>query len=214
MIGNQPAVQRCDHHALVAVRPVDRDLFDGRVAGLRRALDELQHRQLLVDADIAPRHRGMVEVAGRERVKGLRRSHASAGCDRRRGARCCQHRRQRQVLGKGVAGLVTDHDAQPDALLDARTGLAHDAVFERQRVAARVLEIQVGRVGSVGRQLRHDPGRDRLVDAEPGHEGIGWRRLADRGRRLHATACEEARHRQHRAASRHMAQKIPAPDCH
>ena len=101
-----------------------------------------------------------------------------------------------------------------DALRYARAGPADNAVLKCQRVAARVLEIQIGSIGPVRRQLRHDAGRYGLVDAKPRHERVFRCRLAHCCRSLHTTALEKGGHRQDRASDRHVAQKFPAFDGH
>ncbi len=208
VIRDQLAVERRDHHALVLVRPVDGDFLHRLVHGLRLRLDELHQRQLLVDADVGPRHRCLVQVARAQRIERLRRDNLAAGGDRGGRLRRRQHGGQRQVFGERIARLLADDDAQPDALLNRGTRAGNDAVLEREVVRAAVLEIQVCGVCPVGRQFAHDPGRGRLVHAEPVHERIFGRLVGDCTGLLNAAPRQECGHGQYRAAGGGPAEKL------
>ncbi len=65
-----------------------------------------------------------------------------------------QQLRQHDLVGIGETGFLAAHRAHADALLDRMVAFLDDAVFEHPRLAARVLEIQIGRVDGRTDQLR------------------------------------------------------------
>ena len=73
MIGDEFAVERRDHDALILVGPVNGNLVDSLIHRARRRFDKFHHRQLLVDTDVRPGHRRLVEVAHTHGIEGLRR---------------------------------------------------------------------------------------------------------------------------------------------
>ncbi len=148
-------------------RPVHGDLVDRWVHGPRFLLHELEDRQFLVYPDVTPGHARPVQVTRSEWIERLRGNFAAAGGYRRRGARGGQHGWQREVFRERVAGLLTDNDAQADALIDAGVCGADDTVFQCQGIGARVLEVEVGGVGATRRQLGHDPRGRGLIHAKP-----------------------------------------------
>ena len=119
MVGYEVAVERCDHDALVSVSPVHGDLVDRRIHRLGFFFHELEHRQLLVDADVTPGDAGLIQIARAERVERLWCDLAATRCDRRGSACSGQHRRHSEIFSERIARLFANNDAQADTLLDA-----------------------------------------------------------------------------------------------
>ena len=62
-----------------------------------------------------------------------------------------------QLLGEAVADLVALDGADPDAQRDVAVGAVDLAVLERQAVADRVLEVELGEVAALGERLARAP---------------------------------------------------------
>ena len=76
--------------------------------------------------------------------------------DRARRLRRGQQFRQDDLVRVGEAGLLAAHRAHADALLDRMVAVLDDAVLEHPRLAARMLEVQVGRVDRRPHEARED----------------------------------------------------------
>ena len=86
--------------------------------------------------------------------------------DRARRDRRFGQRLERDVVGIRKRGLVADDGAHADALFDVKAAALDDAFFKRKRLAARVLKVQVGVIGSVLENGRQYALQLRLVQAE------------------------------------------------
>ena len=77
-----------------------------------------------------------------------------------------------------------------------------------------MLKIEVGSICTAGRKLRHYARHHCLINAEPVHERVIGRCVANGGRLLNTAAGQETRHGQNCATRGHTAEEISAFDSH
>ncbi len=150
-VGGQHAVAARHQHDVVVRADVRHDLLDARIAGARMVLDALEHPDLLGCVERCDRIVGAIERRLRSRRDLCRDTCAAAALarNRARGDRRFVQRIDRNVIRVGECGLVAGHGAHADALFDVEAAALDDAFFQRERFAARVLEVKVGEVGTM-----------------------------------------------------------------
>ncbi len=150
-VGREHAVAARDQHDVVFRAEVGHHLLHPAVARTREPLDLLEHPDLR--GRVERRHRIVRAIERRLRAqRHLRRDLDLAGAvarDRARRHRRLVQRVERDVVRVGERGPVADDRAHAHALFDVEAAALDDAFLERIRLRARVLEVQVGVVGTV-----------------------------------------------------------------
>ena len=189
-VGGQHAVTARHQHHVIFSAEVGHDLLDPRVTRPRELFDMFEQPDL----------RGGIER--RDRIVTAVERDLLARCDLRRHARFAaaltrnRSRRQRRfgqrcrrdVVRIRESGPIARNRAHADALFDVEAAALDNAFFERKRLVARVLEVQVGVIGAVLEDCREHLLQAALVEfVRVEQQRLGGGQAVERGvGKLHA----------------------------
>ena len=153
-VGRERAICSGDQHRIQHRRKTHHHLIDPRIEGTAEFVHFAQKCNFFVVRQRLDRIQRRIQRLGLARAQRMRVAIGTRLRDRARRSRRSQQFRQHDFVGIGEAGFLATHRAHANALLDRMITLLDNAVFEQPRLAARMLEVQIGRVDGWTHQTR------------------------------------------------------------
>ncbi len=157
-IPGQRTVCGGDQHGVQSCRQTHDHLLDARILRPAEPVHLPQQGNLFLVRQRFDRIDRCIQRLDLARCQRMRTAVCTGSRDRARRLRGSQQLRQDDFVGIREAGFFAAHRTYADALFDGVAAVLDDAIFERPRFAARVLEIQIRRVD--GRT--HQPGKNAI----------------------------------------------------